>query len=299
MAHDSSLSAISTQLADIVDAVAPAVVQVQGRRRPASGLIYREDVVLTMSRILGREDGLRVRRADGESFDAELGGWDPATGLAVLRAPGLGGPALHPAETPMRVGNLAVAVARSWSNAVTASAGIVSVIGGPLRTGRRRAIDEIIRTTAPMHDGFAGGAFVDTSGGLAGVTTAAEIRGLAVVIPARIAWKTADTLLEHGTAKRGYLGLAGQPAVLPDPQRAAAGRDRALLVVGVTAGSPAASAGIGVGDILTDFDGRAIEGPDDLLQLLAGRAGHVVPLKLLRGGQAQTVDVAVGERPKG
>lgn len=298
MAHDSSLSTISTQLADIVDAVAPAVVQVQGRRRPASGLIYRDDVVLTMSRVLEREDGLRIRRGDGQTFDAELGGWDPATGLAVLRAPGLGGSALRPADPAVRVGNLAVAVARSWSNAVTASVGLVSVIGGPLRTGRGRAIDEVIRTSAPMHDGFAGGAFVDTAGGLAGVTTAAEIRGFAVVIPARIAWKTAETLLEHGTAKRGFLGLAGQAAALPDPQRAAAGRDRALLVVGVTAGSPAASAGVGVGDILIDFDGQPIEGPDDLLERLVGRAGRTVPVRLLRGGQVLTIDVSVGERSK-
>jgi serine protease Do len=298
MTQDSSLSLMSTQLADVVDAVAPGVVQVQGRRRPASGLIYREDVVLTMTRVLGREDGLRIRGADGRTVDAELGGWDPATGLAVLRAPGLGGPALRPADGVARVGHFAVAVARSWSNAVTASAGLVSVIGGPLRTGRRRAIDEVIRTNAPMHDGFAGGAFVDTSGGLAGVTTATEIRGLAVVIPARIAWATAATLLEHGTAKRGYLGLAGQPADLPDPQRAAAGRERALLVVGVTAGSPAASAGIGIGDILVDFDGQAIEGPEDLLDLLVGRAGRAVPVRLLRGGQVLTVDVAVGERPQ-
>jgi len=298
MAHDSSLSTISTQIADIVEAVAPRVVQVQGRGRPCSGLIYREDVVLTMSHALGREDGLRIRRADGQSFGAELGGWDPATGLAVLRVPGLGGSALGPAEAALRVGNLAIAIARSWSNAVTASAGIVSVIGGPLRTGRARAIDEVIRTTAPMHTGFAGGAFVDTAGGLAGVTTAAEIRGLAVVIPARIAWKTAETLLEHGTAQRGFLGLAGQAAALPEPQRAAAGRQRALLVVAVTAGSPAAAAGIGIGDILLEFDAHPIEAPEDLLAFLVGRAGRAVPVKLLRGGQVLTVDVAVGERPK-
>src|SRR5207248_5143311 len=116
-------------------------------------------------------------------------------------APNLGAAALKAAETPTRVGHLALAVARSWSNAVTASAGLVSVIGGPLPTGRGRAIDEVIRTTAPMHDGFAGGAFVDTAGRAIGVATAAEIRGLGVIIPASIAWKTAATLLEHGRVR--------------------------------------------------------------------------------------------------
>src|SRR5438552_4141442 len=257
--YSSLLSSFSNQLADAVSTAAPSVVQVQGRRRPASGLVYADNVVLTTVRALGREDGLRVRRQNGETLDAELAGWDPTTSLAVLRVPGLGTPAIVPARAPARVGHLALAVARSWSNAVTASAGIVSVIGGPLPTGRRRAIDEVIRTTAPMHEGFAGGAFLDTSGELIGIATASAIRGLGVVIPAAIAWKTASTVLEHGSLKRGYLGLAGQPVTLPEGQRGPddnVGRDQALLVVGVTSNSPAASAGVLVGDVVTEFDGH-------------------------------------------
>src|SRR5438132_4505878 len=158
-----------------------------------------------MARALGREDGLRIRTHDGRELDAELAGWDPATSLAVLRAGDLGVAPAPVAQAPARVGHLALAVARSWSNALTASAGIVSVIGGPLRTGRGRAIDEVIRTTAPMHDGFAGGALLDATGGLLGVATAAAIRGLGVIIPSAIAWKTAASLLEHGKVRRGYL----------------------------------------------------------------------------------------------
>ena len=222
------LGNISNQLADAVEAAAPSVVQVQGRRRPASGLVYDTDVVLTTARALGRGDGLHVRRHDGQTLDAELAGWDPTTSLAVLRVPGLSAAAITPATAPARVGHLAIAVARSWSNSVTASAGIVSVIGGPLRTGHRRAIDQVIRTTAPMHDGFSGGAFLNTSGALVGIATAAAIRGLGVVIPASIAWKTAATLLEHGSLKRGYLGIAGQPVALSEGQQQAHSREHGL-----------------------------------------------------------------------
>ena len=211
MATPSVLTTLSNDLADAVASAAPSVVQVHGRRRPASGVVYQQDVVLTSARALGREDGLHVRRADGTVFDAELAGWDPTTGLAVLRVAGLGTNALQASETAPRVGHLGIAIARSWSNNVTASAGIVAIIGGPLATGRRRAIEEVIRTTAPMHDGFAGGAFIDTEGRLIGIATAAEIRGLGVVIPTRIAWQSAKSLLEHGQLERGYLGIAGQP----------------------------------------------------------------------------------------
>src|SRR5258706_2301235 len=235
------LTDISNQLADAAAGAARSVVQVQGRRRPASGVVYASGVVVTTIRALGGEDGLRVRGDDGIASDAELAGWDPTTSLAVLKASALTAPPIAVAKDPARVGHLALAIARSWSNRVTASAGIVSIIGGPLPTGRRRSIHEVIRTTAPMHDGFAGGAFVDTAGALVGITTASTIRGLGVVIPSPIACKTAKDLLEHGRMKRGYIGIAGQPARLPEGQGGVGDRGEALLVVGVSADGPAAN----------------------------------------------------------
>jgi S1-C subfamily serine protease len=297
MAAD-AIEQLSNHMADAVVSAAPSVVQVQGGGRPGSGLVYAEDVVLTTVRALGREDGLHVRRPDGRTLDAELAGSDPTTNLAVLRVPDLGLPAPPLSGARPRVGHLALAVARSWSNAVTASAGIVSVIGGPLPTGRRRAIDEIIRTTAPMHDGFSGGAFLDTAGGLIGVTTAVRIRGLGVVIPVGIAWKTAGTLIEHGRLKRGYIGIAAQSVRLTGDQRPGPDRDAALLVMAVTSGSPAARAGVLVGDVIADFDGHPVNAPEDLLDLLLGdRVGRAVPLRIIRGGHPIDVTVEVGERP--
>jgi S1-C subfamily serine protease len=297
MATDSGLTAISNAFADIVERTAGSIVQVQGRRRPASGVVYSTEVVATLARTLGRDDGLHVRDADGTVRDAELVGWDPATTLAVLRVPGLTAPAAIRADAVPRVGHMAVAIARSWSNAVTASAGTVAVIGGPLATGRRRAIEQVIRTTAPMHSGFSGGAFMDTGGAVIGITTAAAIRGLGVVIPASIAWPTIASVLQHGSPRRGYLGIAGQPARLPESQQAGDGRTSALLVVGVTAGSPAAEAGVLVGDLLIEFAGRPVVSPEDLLELLDGeRIGRAVPLRVLRGTAAVTLTVTPRER---
>src|SRR5262245_38717353 len=90
MAGESILTTISNGLADAVAGAAPSVVQVQGRRRAVSGVTYSDGVVVTSARALGREDGIHVRRHDGAVLDAELAGWDPATGLAVLRSPELG-----------------------------------------------------------------------------------------------------------------------------------------------------------------------------------------------------------------
>ena len=294
---DITISTFSDQLADAVAAVAPSVVQVQGRRRPVSGIVYAPGVVLATARALGREEGLHVVTADGRTLDAEFGGWDPSSGLVVLRASGLEAPPVAVSPTPARVGHLALAVARSWSNSITASAGLVSVIGGPLPTWRGGKIDQVIRTSAPMHEGFAGGAFIDVRGQLLGVSTAAAIRGLNVVIPAAIAWKTAAQLVEHGTPRRGYLGLAGQPVHLHDRK----GGDRldrdALLIVNVSSGSPADTAGLLVGDVLLEFDGEPVESPGGLLELLdSSSVGREAPVRILRGGVEQALSVKVGER---
>ena len=293
------LKELSNQLADAVASASPSVVQVHGRRRPASGLVFAPSVVVTTLGAIGsEEEGVKVRPHEGDATGAELVGWDPATGIAVLRVPALEAPPIAPSNAAVRVGHLVLALARSWSNAITVSAGIVSVIGGPLHTGRRRAIDQVFRTTAPMHDGFAGGALLDTSGGLAGIATAASIRGLRVVIPSSIAWKTAASVLEHGRVKRGFLGIAGQPAVLPDHQRDVSGRERGLLVVAVTPDGPASKAGVLVGDVLLSIDESPLESPEELLDLLLAKgAGHAATVKVLRGAALIEIAVSVGERP--
>jgi S1-C subfamily serine protease len=294
------LNELSTEMADAVAAAAPSVVQVQGRRRPASGVVYSDDTVITTIHAIGAEEGVRVRRDDQAVLDAELAGWDPTTRLAVLRVASLGLPAIKPANGPARVGQLAIAIARSWSNALTASAGVVSVIGGPLPTGPRRAIDQVIRTTAPMHSGFSGGAFIDPAGALIGVTTAATIRGLGVVIPTAIAWKAAATLLEHGRLRPGYLGVVGQGVTLADSQAPEREHRDALLVIGVAPGSPAAGAGVLVGDILVELDGKTVESPEQLMELLSGaEVGQPIRLRVLRGGTSMNIQLVVAARPVG
>jgi serine protease Do len=293
-----SLASLSNELADLSAAHAPSIVQVIGARRPASGVIHGADTIITTARALGREDGLRVRVNDADPIEADLAGWDPASAIAVLRSRTkleIAPPKI--AESEPRVGQIVVALARSWSNALTASAGIVAVVGGPLRTGRRREISRVIRVTAPMHDGFAGGGLFDGSGVLAGITTAAVIRGFGVAIPASIAWTAANQVLTVGTS-RGFVGVAVQPVQLSAAQRTS-GHERGLLVVGVTPGSPAEAAGVIVGDILLQFGDKPTESPEDLLDQLTGSLiGQKIQVRTLHGGLPRDVEVAVASRPR-
>jgi S1-C subfamily serine protease len=296
MAHN-TLAAFSDALAELAAAAGASVVQVQGARRPASGVVHGADTILTNARALGRDDGLRVRLPDGETVDAELAGWDPATGIAVLRTrAAIPAPAPAIAEVEPKPGQIVLAVGRSISNALSVSAGNVAVVGGPLRTGRRREISRVARITAPIHEGFAGGGIFDPAGRLTAIATAATIRGFGVAIPVSIAWTAAVQVLTTGTPRRGFIGVAVQPAQLASSQRPE-GRERGLIVVGVTPAGPAEAAGLMVGDVLLDVDGRATENPEDLLDLLtSARIGQSVAARTLRGGAVREVELSIGER---
>jgi S1-C subfamily serine protease len=294
---NTSLISLSQELADRTAEGARSVVQVSGGRRPASGVVHGPDTIVTTARAVGREDGLKVRLPDDVVVDAELAGWDPSSSIAVLRSRSpidLPAPAL--ASNEVRTGEIVLALARSWSNAVTASAGLVAVVGGPLRTGRRQRLERVIRITAPMHEGFAGGAVLDSAGHLAGIATASAIRGYGVVIPAAIAWASVQQILAGRTGERGFLGVAVQPVELPASQQPE-GRERALLVVGVTTPSPAEAAGLHVGDVLLEADGSALESADQLLEILSARiVGQSIVARILRAGAAQDLTIVIASR---
>ena len=105
-------------------------------------------------------------------------------------------------------------------------------------------------------------------------------------------------VLTSGTPRRGFIGVAVQPVELAASQREG-GRERALLVLNVTQGSPADAAGVIVGDLLLEFDGRATVSPDDLLEAISARqAGETVTARTLRGGTARDVQIAIAERKR-
>jgi S1-C subfamily serine protease len=134
-------------------------------------------------------------------------------------------------------------------------------------------------------------------GNVLGILVSGWGRGAAYAIPADIAWRTAGTLSERGSVKRGYLGILSQPVRLPDGQRLGLTQRGGLLVVGVEDDSPAGRGGLIVGDILATLDGQPVEDTDDLLVLLAGeRVGSPVAVGLVRGGELTEIEITVGER---
>lgn len=292
------LGSFSNQLADAVEKIGVALVQVNGRQRQsASGVVFGQNLVLTADHVLEREDDLTVETHDGRKLAAQFVGRDPATDLAVLRVADLNLAPATAASAPARVGQILLAVGRPSSGGSMASVGVVSAVGGPVRSRRGTMLERYIQTDATPYPGFSGGAMIDAQGAVIGITTTGLASGVAVGIPADLAWRVADTLSNQGHVKRGFLGISSQPVPIPAAQRAGRSQERGLLVVQVEDGSPAQQAGLLVGDILVAFDGQTITDTDELQSLLAGdRVGKTAAAEVIRGGALATVQVTVGQR---
>jgi len=292
------LRALSSQMADAVERVSPALVLVNGRPwRPGSGIVYAQDLVLTADHVLEREEDLTIVTHDERTLPAQFAGRDLATDLAVLRVANLGiTPAVASTEQA-RVGQLVLAVGRSVNDGPIASSGIVSAVGGPLRTARGVMVERYIRTDAIPYRGISGGALIDTQGAVLGITTTGLVNSATLAIPATIAWGVAEALAQQGFIKRGYLGISSQLVQLPQAQRAGKSQELGLLIVQVDEKSPAQKGGLLLGDILIAIDGHPLKDTEDLRSSLTGdRVGKTIPIEVIRGGTLQTLQVTVGQR---
>ncbi len=293
-----SFSALSTGMADAVEQVAPGLVMVDARRRlPASGVVFADNLVLTADHVLEREEDLTVTTHDGRTLPATFVGRDTSSDLAVLQVENLNLTPATQAESA-RVGQFLLAVGRPSQEGPTASFGIVSAVSGSLRTRRGGMLKEHIRTDAVPYPGFSGGPLINADGQVLAIMTTGLARGVAIGIPAHLAWEIADILAQDGQMKRGYLGITSQPVNLPDAQRAGRTQSSGLLIMHIEPDSPAANGGILLGDILVSLDSQAINDTGDLQALLAGsRVGTEVPVEVIRGGTLQTLDITIGEKP--
>jgi len=294
------LNALSEAMVAAVETAGAATLLVNARRRlPASGIAYAPDLVLTADHVVERDDEITVMLPDGTEKAASVAGRDPGNDLALLRLSSPAASVATPAAQDARVGQLVLALGRPSAEGIQASLGVVSAIGGPVRTGRGGLLERYLRTDAIPYPGFSGGPLVDTAGRIVGLNTSGLARGASLAIPVSLAWQIAQALEKHGHIQRGFLGVRSQPVPILPAQQSALGRQQAsgLLLVGVESGSPAEGGGLLVGDIIVAIAGQPVADPDELLASLTGEVvGKATPIQVLRGGSPATITVTIGVR---
>ncbi len=290
------LKKFSAGLAEAVEAAAKGTVTVRSRRRlPASGIALDAETILTAAHVIEDEDNILVVLPDGAESKAELLGYDPNSDLAVLKLADGGATAAETAEA-VGVGELVLSLGRPFGE-IQASLGTLSAKGGPSSNHSGGMLEGHYRTDATPYPGFSGGPLINVSGQVVGINTSGL--GTPIAIPIGIAVKIANTLKEHGTIKRGYLGITGHPVDLPKGAADTLGRDQAtgLLIAGIEADSPAGASDLMVGDILVGLAGKPVANHQQLLGYLSGEiVGKETEMEVLRGGKRETVKVTVGER---
>ncbi len=294
------LTQLSNTMAAAVARAGAGTVLVNARRRiPASGIGYTKELILTANHVVERDEDISVMLPDGTDVSASVAGRDPGSDLALLHLKDANAAVVEPAPDEARVGQLVLALGRPSSEGIQASLGVISAVGGPVRTGRGGLLEHYLRTDAIPYPGFSGGPLVETAGRVVGINTSGLARGASLAIPIPLAWQIAETLSQHGRIKRGFLGVRSQPVAISAAQQNALGREQesGLLLVSVESGSPADTGGLIVGDIIVALAGKPVTEPDELLANLVGEiVGKSTPIEVFRGGQPRTIEVTIGER---
>jgi S1-C subfamily serine protease len=293
------LQSLSDELVATVEAASPAIVRVEGRRRmPATGIVWSaEGLIVTAHHVVTRDNKIEVGLPGDTTASADLVGRDPTTDLAVLRVEAETlSPPQWTASDDLQVGQLVLALGRP-GRTVQATLGVVSAVGKQWRTPAGGQIDRYLQTDVVMYPGFSGGPLVGAGGTFLGLNTSALLRGVSVTVPSNTLKTVVESLLTHGSVRRGYLGVGAQPVRLPDDLAGELDQETALLLVNVEAESPAAAGGLLMGDTIVAFDSEPVRHMDDLLALLSGdRIGRAVPVRIIRGGERREVEVTLGAR---
>lgn len=286
---------LSDALAGAVERASRSVFAVHGRPRlPSTGVQWRPGFIVTANHTIEPDHEVMLSDPDGRTLPARLAGRDPGLDIAVLRAEVDGVPATDLADDGgIRIGHLVIALGAG----PRASAGIVSALDV---TDGRTAGGDLLAIDLELYPGFSGGPLVDVLGRVIGITTSGASRHLRCAVRAAAVTRLVEYVVRRGRIPRAYLGVGTQSVELSDPVREQLhlAQRTAVIVVNVKSESPAAAAGLIIGDVIVSIGGQAIIEPQQLMTVLRpDRVGQAVTVSILRGGEPRELQVTVGERP--
>jgi len=271
-----------------------------------SGVIISADgVIVTNHHVIKGADEVRVALSDRREFDAEIIVRDEKTDLAILKARGFDGdlPHLEFADSDgLEVGDVVLAIGNPFGVGQTVTQGIVSALA---RT--RVGVTDyqfFIQTDAAINPGNSGGALVDMQGRLVGINTAIFSRsggsnGIGFAIPSNMVRFVASAAQGDGTVRRPWLGAALQTVNAEIAEAMGLDRPRGVLVTAIAPESPAARAGLRVGDLITQVAGADVTDPNSFgYRFATQEIGSRTRFTVMRGGDARELTVALEAAPE-
>ena len=269
-----------------------------------SGVIVSADgLILTNHHVVESADDIEVLLADGRRSHAKVVGGDPETDLAVLRVELTGLPAIDfGSETEARIGDVVLAIGNPFGVGQTVTMGIVSALGRN-QLGIN-TFENFIQTDAAINPGNSGGALVDTRGRLLGINTAIYSRsggslGIGFAIPSSTARHVMEQIVASGSVTRGYIGVEPQDITPELAEAFKLPRRDGAIIAGVMRAGPADRAGVKVGDILVDVEGKQVSNTTEMLNVIAQLPpGSTARFRFLRDGAPVELAIVIGKRPQ-
>ncbi|MDP9161717.1 MAG: Do family serine endopeptidase [Acidobacteriota bacterium] len=269
-----------------------------------SGVLVSPDgYIVTNDHVVDGAVDIRVTMSNRKILKARLIGTDKLTDLAVIKVEGSNFPSvpwgnsteLHPGQTVLAFGN-------PFGFRFTVTRGIVSALNrpNPYSTDPRRP-GGFIQTDAAINQGNSGGPLVDARGEVIGINTflispSGAFSGMGFAIPSQLVRPTVESLIRDGKVSHGYMGI-GIADVTPENAKFFQLNDNTgAVVTQVEAGSPGAKAGLRVGDVITDVDGRQVSDASNIqLEVGQKRPGSKLNLQLMRDGKRMSLPITLEE----
>jgi len=300
-AGPSVVNVISTRKAQT--AAAGAGAQDPTRQGLGSGFIISEDgFILTNAHVVAQFDDVNVRLADSKrEFKARVIGIDKRSDVALLKVDAAGLPTARLGDSrKLEPGDWVAAIGSPFGFANTITAGIVSAKG-------RSLPDEMyvpfIQTDVAVNPGNSGGPLLNLQGEVIGVNSliysgSGGYMGVSFAIPIEVAVDVSRQLRSQGKVTRGRIGIAMQPMTKELARSFRMPDTTGAIITNVEKGGPASEAGARVGDVVLEWNGEAIEDPNELPRLVAAsRPGSLAHMAIWREGKRQTLELRVGEIP--
>jgi 2-alkenal reductase len=281
-----------------------------GSQASGSGVFISSDgYLVTNNHVVEGNASLQVILQDGKTVDARLVGTDQFVDIAVLKVDGNvpayaafgNSDALNPGESVIAIGS----PLGDFRNTVTV--GVVSATGRSIDTAANYQMEGLIQTDAAINHGNSGGPLVNLAGQVVGINTLVirgtgstpdQAEGLGFAIGSNIAKAVAEQLIQHGFVSRPYLGISWESITPQVARMYGLSAEWGVYVTQVASGSPAAGAGLQVGDIITKIGAVALDEQHPFTNALWDQqVGQKVDITVVRGTRTLTVSATLAERP--
>jgi serine protease Do len=332
-----SLTKIGQATAEIIEAVKPSVVNISStrtikergginpffddpffrrffgdqfkapRERKTSSLgsgviIDPNGYILTANHVIQGAEEIKVTLFDKREFKGKIIGTDAMTDIGVIKIEATNLPTIKIGDSDkLRVGETVIAIGSPYGLTQTVTMGIVSA------TGRANVgiadYEDFIQTDAAINPGNSGGALVNVRGELIGINTAifstsGGYQGIGFAVPSNMAKAVMESLIKNGKVIRGWLGVSIQALTPELAKNLNIKSDIGVLIGDIIENSPAEKAGLQRGDVIIEYDGKAIEEPRQLRNLVVTtKPDQEVKIKIIRENEEKTIKVIITEMP--